>query len=232
MPEALRDPLTVVKAINTLQAHISEMGITLSCSSDFKEFAELRKQVRSDKVSPMFDPDFNNLNELNSFCIIAKNRHGRISAFQACRLDTVDGSLADWAMRWMTGHYLMRSELITPAPEQVAYSSVAREISGRVVYHGELWIDREFRNKDCSMYFPRLALMISLLKWQPTAIWGLIGGSVATGGLSVRIGYPHMESNFFRWDIAPKGAMNSEFVTLARKSDLEFLAADTVAKPL
>jgi len=232
MAEGLRNPLAVLSAINYLQKKIHDAGITLSYSSDFEEFATLRLETRSTKVSPMFDPKVNALNEMNSFCIVARNSNGDISAFQACRLDTVDGSLAEWAMRWMAGHYLMRSELVTPSKDQVPASSVTQKISGPVVYHGELWLDEETRKKEFSTTFPRLALMLSLLKWQPNAIWGLIGGSVATGGLSIRIGYPHMENNFFRWEIAPQGAMNSEFITLARKSDLEFLAVDTIARLL
>ncbi len=230
--EGLRDPLAVINAINFLHQQIFSMGITLECSSNFETFAKLRRQTRSAKVSPMFDPEFNNLNQFNSFCMIARNRHGEICALQACRLDTVDGSLADWAMRWMAGHYLMRSELVTPSQDQVPASSVTQDISGPVVYHGELWIDNTFRDKECSTYFPRLALLLSLIKWQPNAIWGLIGGPVATKGLSIRIGYPHMENNFFRWEIAPNGASNREFITLARKSDLEFLATETIAKSL
>jgi len=228
----LRNPLAVLQAINLLHERIRDMGITLTYSSDFEEFSHLRNEIRSEKVSPMFDPSANHLTELNSFSMIARNESGDISAFQACRLDTVDGNLADWAMRWMTGHYLMRSELVTPAKDQVPASSVTRKISGPVVYHGELWLDREFRTGVCSAIFPRLALLVSLMKWQPEAIWGLIGGPVATHGLSIRIGYPHMENNFFRWEIAPTGAENSEYITLATKSDLEFLALNTIAKPL
>lgn len=230
MVEGLRNPLAVVNAINLLHERIEDIGITLSYSSDFSEFAAHRESVRSTKVSPMFDPDVNNLTERNSFGIVAWNDKGEIAGLQACRVDTVDGSLAEWAMRWMAGHYLMRSELVTPSKDQVPGSSVTKDIKGPVVYHGELWLDREHRHMVCSTIFPRLALMISLLKWQPNAVWGLIGGPVATRGLSIRIGYPHMENNFFRWDIAPQGAETSEFITLARKSDLEFLAEDTIVK--
>jgi hypothetical protein len=72
-------------------------------------------------------------------------------------------------------------------------------------------------------------MILCLLKWQPEAIWGIMGKAMATRGHTIRIGYPHTERGFLRWEISPQGAEDSEYITLARKSDLEFLAQETIA---
>jgi len=226
--DGLQDPLVVVRAAGLLDEQITAMGLTLSVSSDFEKFARLRKECRNDLVSPMFDPIINSFNQLNSFWMLAVDSEGKPVAFQAFRLDTVDGNLGEWTTRWMTGLYLLRSELVVPSHLVAPLSSITHEISGPVVYQGELWVSRFFRNRTCSAIFPRLGMILCLLKWQPTAIWGIMGRAMATRGHTIRIGYPHTERGFLRWELPPKGAENDEYITLARKTDLEFLAQEAV----
>ncbi len=228
MQEGLKDPLAVVRAAGILDEQIKALGLTLTISSNFEDFATLRKSTRDGQVSPMFDPTINNLNHQNAFWMFAVNEDNDPVAFQAFRLDTVDGNLAEWTTRWMAGLYLLRSELVVPSHLVAPSSSITRQISGPVVYQGELWVNRHFRNRTCSAIFPRFGMVLCLLKWQPAAIWGIMGQAMATRGHTIRIGYPHTERGFLRWNVAPKGAENNEYITLARKTDLEFLAQETI----
>lgn len=228
MFEGLQDPLVVIRAASLLDEQITAMGLTLSVSSDFEKFARLRQECRSDIVSPMFDPAINSFNTLNSFWMLAVDADQKPIAFQAFRLDTIDSSLAEWTTRWMTGMYILRSELVVPSHLVAPASSITHKINGPVVYQGELWVSRFFRNRTCSAIFPRYGMILCLLKWQPAAIWGIMGRAMATRGHTIRIGYPHTERGFLRWKVAPKGAENDEYITLARKPDLEFLAQETI----
>lgn len=228
MLEGLENPLAVVRAAALLDEQIRAIDLTVTISSDFEQFSQLRFELREEPPSPMFDPYINSLNSKNSFWMLATNENGDPVAFQAFRLDTVDGSLAEWATRWMAGLYLLRSELVVPSHYIAPSSSITRNISGPVVYQGELWVNRHFRNRICSAIFPRLGMILCLLKWQPNAIWGIMGQAMATRGHTIRIGYPHTERGFLRWIVAPKGAEDQEYITLARKDDLEFLAQETI----
>lgn len=228
MQEGLKDPLAVVRAAGLLDKTIGELGLSLTISSDFKEFAKLRLKMRGELVSPMFDHEINSFTHKNSFWMLAVNEDNEPVAFQAFRLDTVDGNLAEWATRWMTGLYLLRSELVIPSHTEAPSSSVTRSIRGSVVYQGELWVSRHFRNRTCAAIFPRYGMVLCLLKWQPVAIWGIMGRAMATRGHTIRIGYPHTERGFLRWEIPPKGAEEQEYITLARKEDLEYLAQEDV----
>lgn len=230
MRQGLRDPLSAVRAIEVLENQMREMGVHVSVSTDMQAFADLRRNSReNDLVSPMFDPTINSFDDQNAFWALARDDDGKVTAFQACRLDIVDCNLSEWALRWMIGLYVMRSELAVPSKFVVPADSATQKMRGPFVYHGEMWINPEFRNEDLCTAFSRYALVLSLIKWQPNMVWGLIVRKLAARGLTIRMGYTHAERGFLKWSIPPKGADTSEYVTFAKKSDLEFLAHEVAA---
>lgn len=229
MQEGLKDPLAVTRTMAVLEQTIQEMGLTLTSASDFDAFSELRKSVRRGMVSPMFDTSVNILDDMNSFWIQARDDDDNLIGLQACRRDYIDRNLAEWVPRWMSGLYLLRSELIVPTRLIVPSNSITHSLKGPGVYHGEVWIDNNFRNAKLCSTFVRIGMIISLIKWQPNVIWGLTSGDRATRGLSIRMGYPHAERGFLKWDIPPHGADINEVITIATRADLEYLGHERIA---
>ena len=232
MQLSLANPLDVLRAGNQLERQLKEAGLSLEVSSDFRYLADVIKQFREKTVSPMFDPEVSFLSNKNAFWMNARNGDGKVVAIQAFRVDTVDSSLAEWAMGWMTGLYLLRNELVTPEHLTPGSNSITWNLSGPLVYQGELWIDSHVGKRTCSAVFPRLGMLLCLMKWQPTAIWGALGKKMASFGHPTRAGYPYTESGFMRWKHAPEGAEKNEFIIIATKSDLEFVAQQTVTKSI
>lgn len=230
MRQGLRNPLAAVRAIQVLESQMRDMGIHVTVSTDMEAFAKTRYDLRKKQlVSPMFDPSINSFGEQNAFWALASDDSGKPTAFQACRLDIVDCNLSEWALRWMVGLYVIRSELAVPSQLVVPSDSVTQKMRGPFVYHGEMWIDPTFRNEDLCTAFSRYALVLALIKWHPNVVWGLIVSKLAARGLTVRMGYTHAERGFLKWNIPPQGADTSEYVTFAKKSDLEFLAHEVAA---
>ena len=82
-----------------------------------------------------------------------------------------DPNLAEWVLGWMMGLYARRREMIVPRAVMPPEHSLSHLIRGRIVYHGELWID-----KHCKVgfpVFPRIGMLLAMVKWQPEAIWAL-----------------------------------------------------------
>ena len=229
MPNALADPLSAVKAIAHLLEQARESGLELDISSDFDELQRTRHEARGDCVSPMFDPEISLLDDDRAFWLSARLASGRVIALQAFRLDIVHPNLAEWALGWMAGLYLKRKELVLPRRVEPPFNTRAHLMSGKLVYHGELWIDRHHRNRHCFDIFPRAGMLLAYLKWLPSGLWSLVNESMATRGHMVRMGYGHLERGFFSWEWEPNGAEAVEWVGLADRSQLEHLIADMVA---
>ncbi|MCB1381112.1 MAG: hypothetical protein KDK89_22495 [Alphaproteobacteria bacterium] len=226
----LTDPLKTVTAISGLIDAGREAGFDFLQSSDFTELSRQRKMLRNSDVSPMFDPTTNrNLSE-RGFWMAARDKSGTIIGLQAFRLDEADPNLAEWVLGWMMGLYAKRREMIIPRGLQPPDHSLSHLVRGRVVYHGELWIDKH--SKGCFNVFPRIGMLLALVKWQPEAIWALTGSAMATRGHMVRMGYGHLEQSFLTWDWEPEGADRSEWIGIAERRHLEFSVAEIMAAPV
>ncbi len=226
MLEGIRDPLAVVEAVHQIGVSMQKLNLQIEVSSDFARFTELRMIGRNSKTSPMFDPAVNKLDWQNGFWVAGHDLDNKLVCLQAFRRNAVDSSLADWVPGWMAGQYIKRNELVSFNSCTIPSTSITHSVSGNLVYHGELWIDRMSKRRQLADLFPRYGMLMALIKWQPDAIWALVGTGMATRGYMVRLGYAQVENGFLRWNIEPEGAEPVEWVALASRSHLEYLASD------
>ena len=220
----LTDPLKTVTAISALISEGAASGFSFQVSSDFAELARERRRLRGGDVSPMFDPAACRSLGDRGFWMRATDSSGQTVGLQAFRLDDADPNLAEWVLGWMMGIYARRREMIVPRGIMPPDHSMSHLIRGPIVYHGELWIEKH--SKGCFTVFPRIGMLLSLVKWQPEAIWALTGQSMATRGHMVRMGYGHLERSFLTWEWEPDGAEQAEWIGIAERRHLEFSVAE------
>ncbi len=223
----LADPLRTVGAITQLIETGAQMGLSFQISADFVEFAKQRRLARGSEVSPMFDNAVSRDIGDCGFWMSARNGD-EIVALQAFRLDDAQPNLSDWILGWMMGLYAKRREMIIPRQLHTPDHSLASLVRGKVAYHGELWIDK--RSKGCFKVFPRLGMLLALVKWQPDAVWALVGESMATRGHMIRMGYGHLEQSFLMWEWKPEGAETVEWIGIAERRHLEFSIAEMTSR--
>ncbi len=224
----LGDPLRTVSAISDLVNVGAKMGFSFQISTDFVEFARQKRLVRKSDVSPMFDCAVNREIGESGFWMSARNAAGEIVGLQAFRLDDALPNLADWVLGWMMGLYAKRREMIVPRQLHAPEHSLASLVRGKVVYQGEVWIENH--SKGCFNVFPRLGMLLALVKWQPEAIWCLVGESMATRGHVIRAGYGHLEQSFLTWEWKPDGAEAVEWIGIAERRHLEFSISEMTSK--
>ena len=90
-------------------------------------------------------------------------------------------------------------------------------------YQGEVWISETARGNGLLEKFSRLGIIISYIKWQPAAVWALTSESMAKHGMALRMGYPHSERGFLKWQFLPDGADATEWISIADKNAIERL---------
>jgi hypothetical protein len=220
----LSDPLRTVDAVNMLQETARQGGYAFNTSNDFSKLAEWRGKLRGSQVSPMFDLAVNRHLDERAFWMWASDQDGTPVAVQSFRLDDADPDLGEWALGWMMGLYAKRQELVVPSAAHVPDHSITSLITGPVAYHGELWIDNH--HKGLFETFTRMGMLLSLVKWQPEALWCLGSKAMATRGHFTRSGYVHIERSFLRWTWEPAGADQVEWIGIADSRHLEFLVSE------
>lgn len=227
----LRDPLGTARVIAALAGELEQSGFTPAMNEDLAGFGMTKQSVRQEKPSPFFDPTVNAAGGNRFFWMSLADGSGATVGLQAFRIDSVDSSLADWAPSYTIGLYMRRQEILVPLHPSPPRGSISERINGRLVYHGEIWIDRAIRNRRIFEIFGRLGMLLSLIRWNPDAIWGLASQSMATHGHFTRMGYGYLERGFFRWQWESEGIEAVEWVVIAERSGLEQIVEEMRTTP-
>lgn len=220
--KGLHDPLGAAHVAVQLHAKLRSLGLKLTVGSDLAALNSFSLQLRSKALSPYFDPAIAGLPAERAFWMTLQSESGKPVGLQAFRLDWVESSLAEWAQVYTIALYMRRQELIVPAEGTMPRTSIAERIRGRLVYQGDLYLDPGLaRNRNNIELFGKLGLILTYLKWQPDAVWGLMAHRMATKGTSTRMGFAYIERGVLRWQTTSEGIDPVEWIAISERSALE-----------
>jgi hypothetical protein len=223
----IEDPLAAVRVASGLSNALFGFGYSVSIGNDLGHLEEAKRDTRGKSLTPLFDPAVCGLSKDRTLWLKLTSDDGRIYGLQAFRYDYVDSSLSDWGPTYLMGLYMRTKELLVPKFEVTPPNSIAERLRGKLIYHGELWIDPQARNRKLLDIFSRLGLVLSILKWNPDAIWALTGEKMALHGNPTRMGYANVEGGFLRWDWAPDDNPLKEWLLVAERGSLAQMINET-----
>ncbi len=224
--KGLQNPLGIAKICASLEAQLLEVGYRVQLSTDFKALDSEKFALRGDRVGPMHDCTVCDFSMERAFWVKLIDVSGQIVGLQAYRCDYVDTSLADWLPNYMIGVYMRREELMMPSQTSPPQGSISWRMRGRLVYEGELWLAKAVKARNVFDAFARLGMMLSIVKWNPDAIWGLASQQMARHGHVGRIGYTILERGFLRWQWAPKDVDPVEYLAAIERPAMEQMVED------
>lgn len=152
-----------------------------------------RNQDEWRRVLPLFDPRLNDLDENNTFVLVARNQDGLPVATGACRL-----------FEWQDTNYTEEleslrifSEEARAGEQEYARCSVSAKrsnrVTGRVVFAGAAWCHPSVRGQSLSSLIPRTSKALALAKWDFDHMIGLMLEDVLARGFAKRFGYEEPE---------------------------------------
>jgi hypothetical protein len=227
--KGLHNPLGLTKLCSNLEADLLNAGYAVELSSDFAFFDRLKFELRNARVAPMHDPVVCDFSGERAFWMRLLDSAKQTVGLQAYRCDYVDTSLADWLPNYMIGVYMRRDELMMPSQVNPPHGSVSWRLRGRLVYEGELWLAKAVKARNVFDSFTRLGMLLSVVKWNPDAIWGLASQQMARHGHVGRIGYTILERGFLRWQWASKDVDPVEYLAAIEREALEQLIEESLA---
>ena len=202
------DPIALNDLIFGLRAAVAHRHhVDVTASTDFTRFKDVRMHLRSDPLSPYFDPKFNDESELSDAAFwLMGERDGEPVYLDAYRFYHAYGDFRQWVIGWlMRSHTLAGEDIHMIAPKGPA-SAFSRSIDERTVYRGELYLSPKLRDVAKSSATDDLCRLSMALAWQafqPDAIWGLTTESRARRGAMRRIGFSYSEASFIQWTRRP-----------------------------
>ena len=225
---SLKNPLGVSRTIVRLEQGLLALGLTLHTDCNMAAFAETKRRVRDMDPAPMHDHLVCDFSGDRAFWMSLIDQDGDVVGLQAYRCDRMDINLSEWCANYMIGVYMRRNELMVPSHGRPPNGSLAEKLSGTLVYHGELWVDREVKNRRVIELFSKLGSLVVLCKWNPDAIWALTGFHMATRGYASRMGYPYIERGFLRWLWHSDNVEDVEYLAVAERSFLEQIVEESI----
>lgn len=139
-----------------------------------------------------FDSDIQNLNEGNAFWLMGGDLDGDLMHTQAVRLLDLKHENLGWYM-------FNRFREFPPAIPDLDLdrslfraSPSARNITFRMIYHGEVWMSDKpglFRVNGLSKLLARCGLLKAMQRWNSNYIFGFVARTVAFKGFAESMGY-------------------------------------------
>lgn len=181
----------------------ASLGLTLSVGSDFSQFIRFSdNQPLRHPVNPAFNPQHCDLGPANAFWLIGKSRDRELVLTQAIKLlplgeKSLGRYMADDAWEFRTHGYNLDAERT-----EVCLTPDAARLSGRITYHGELWLKGGkdgIRGGCLATIVTRLMIMLALVRWNPDGMIGLQSPTTSCRGLAVREGYLRTEQRSIVW---------------------------------
>jgi len=202
-------------------------GIRIEIGSDFEEYARIVEKGRPiQALGAPFDPQLHDLHEGNAYWLAAYNAQGVLIHTQAAKLVTMEG-------KSLSEYMLGRFREFPPALPDIDFvrsryraTPGSHRISGDVVYHGDIWINKdagEYRGVGLSSVLARYGLMIVMERWNPDYIFGFMARTVAFKGFAERMGYFHNEPGSLRWYRHGSDAAMEGFLSYLSNEDVRFL---------
>jgi len=225
---SLKNPLGVCQTIVKLEQSLLTQGLVTTISNDMAAFAATKRAARDMPPAPMHDHSVCDFSGDRAFWMSLIDEGGKTVGIQAYRCDRMDINLSEWCTNYMIGVYMRRNELMVPSHNRPPHGSLADRLTGTLVYHGELWVDREVKNRRVIELFSKLGSLLVLCKWNPDAIWALTGFHMATRGYASRMGYPYIERGFLRWLWHSENVEDVEYLAVAERSFLEQIVEETI----
>lgn len=206
---------------------LDRFGIKLTLGHDFEEYRQLMAQGREGHMlGAPFDPTIHTLNKHTGIWVIGRDADGTIMHTQALRMLDLEGGSLGTYLRRRFREFPPSGLDLDMARSRYTAGPGAKRISGRVVYHGEVWMGGtpgQYRGTGVSSILGRFAFLTALQTWSPDYVFGFMPKPVANKGFVTRQGYMHAEPFALRWYVKGKPDPMEGYLAYMSREDMQFV---------
>ena len=176
------------------EAFAKQRGVSLSLGS-MQDLLEVNSQNSATwlPLGSMLNPQFNDLNESNSFCILGRDLSGAVVATQAARVFYWDDTNYYEEAKSLRLLYDDPDESKLPDETMEIDALAAKGITGTIVYTGGAWFRRDFRGIGLLDVLPRLSRAYAHALWNPSCAVTMMVEENVRKGVYPRNGQKNIE---------------------------------------
>lgn len=173
----------------------AQRGIKLSVGFDFHKYISITRAIPTKRLTyPNFRPDRSPIASGDGFWIIGIDNNHEIAAVQAARLYDLSHSNFSDHLESLKAFYADPSAHAHPQDRCTCAAPIAKKLTGKVAYHGDLWVRKDFRGRGVPRIMQGIARGVSFAMWTPDFVCGLMPQRLLHSGIISKYGYSHYES--------------------------------------
>lgn len=168
-------PSQVSRLLEVYDDRAARKGIKLFIGFDFHEYVSItRATPTKEPTYPTFRPDRSPIRPGEGYWIIGVDTNNDVAASEAARL--YDLSESNFAEHLQSLKVFCADRAIYSHPEDrcTCIAPGAKTITGKVAYHGDLWVRRDFRGQGLREIITRVAHGVSFAMWAPDFLCALV----------------------------------------------------------
>lgn len=192
---SVANPLHVSRFLRAYDDAAAQKGIKLSIGFDFHKYVSITQTTPTKRPTyPNFRPDRSPISSGEGYWIIGVDKNSEVAVLEAARLYDLSHSSFAENLQSLRAFYADPSVHAHPRDRCTCTAPSAKKITGRVAYHGDLWVRRDFRGQGMTEIMAGMARGVSFAMWAPDFVCGLLPRQLVDKGVVARYGYAHHET--------------------------------------
>ena len=206
--------------IDRIDADLFANGIQITLETDFQSMKAISNGLEKLPLTPNFDPDVSRIGPENGLWMHGRDFSGRTVLTQGARYYDLKDRTAALLHESLQAFYADPASQAEQGETCRCEAPAMHTISGRVCYHGELWLAPPFRGRGLSATVSKLLMATVLLRWQPDYLFAVVQPGVCLRGVAAGYGYRNMQPHGMIWTVPSKGTLD-EWVVWYNAAELE-----------
>lgn len=170
------NPLQVSRFLQIYDDAAIQKGVKLSIGFDFHEYVSITEAIPTKgRTYPQFRPDRSPIKHGEGYWVVGFDKNSEVALVEAARLYDLSHSNLTEHLESLKFFYADPTKDAHPHDRCICRAPSAQKITGYVVYHGDVWVRRDFRGQGMTKIMSRMLAGISLAMWAPDFTCGLAG---------------------------------------------------------
>lgn len=200
-----------------LRMKLQEAGYKIIQSSDFYAFQKICKKREGRPISELSNPESFELTNGNSFYLVAYDKKSAVAGTIACTYETIGReNLAQFLSR--------RLPRVVGGELGDFHAPGMYDVKGRIVYHGDLWVDQRHNGKTLGRLLPQLALLLAQSQFDPDFSYAFFAPRMVKSSRIIEMGYRSVHQRAIDWETVPEGFNEDFWLAYSSRDDLFNLA--------
>ncbi|MET4484299.1 hypothetical protein [Bradyrhizobium sp. F1.13.3] len=190
----LVNQLQVSRFLQVYDNAAARRGIELSIGFDFREYVAITSATPTKgRTYPNFRPERSPIRSGEGYWIIGLDKNKEVALTDAARLYDLSRSNLAEHLESLSAFYDDPSVHAHSQDRCVCNAPSATRITGKVAYHGDLWVRKDCRGQGLAKIVAGVAHGLSFAMWTPDFLCSLVGGFSLEKGLVAQYEMAHQE---------------------------------------